>query len=575
VSIQNATIDDSAIGESEVFRGQTAYLFLNASDTVDREHELTVSIQYHLIGATGWIDISSSEIYYDDTNGNPNDDIGLWVIEFNPSADTSLGSYEFQIRVKNSANGYSNEGDYTAITGTVKVKNNRPTASELRIEGADTVDRGDEIYIFADAGDYENDPDDLIPFFEWSTDGSNWDEDYLNDAQKPSSGANTWRITFSPPASGTFTLGDYDFKVWFEDEDEDVSNEVVVEDLVKVENVPPSVENLNVLSSTGNREESIILIANAIDDDHGEGGLTAIFQYKGPSDSDWTGHEDSGTYFEDSPVYLSEQWQISFIPAKEAVKGYYSFRVQFTDGTETTSWEEEIDAFELLNEIPEVEITSPSKRDQSSEKVNFEALVTDDKDDTFTWEWDFGDDENSEDESPTHTYEIHETSRTYTVTVTVVDGDDGEAEDTITITIPGSEEPPEEPPGNGNETSGKEESNMMLYLLLIIIVVVVVVLLLVFMLNKKKKKPEAGVPPSAPGIQQAPSEGPEAGVAPTAAAPTAEAAAAAPMAAAPPKAAAKLQQIKCPKCGTGFTVESSERPITIECPNCHAKGTLT
>jgi PKD repeat protein len=613
------TIDDSAIGDSEVFRGQTAYIFLNASDTADWEHELEVSVQYHLIGNPGWIDITSSEIYYDDTNSDPNDDTGFWVIEFNPLKITALGLYEFQIRVKNSANGYSNDGDYTAITGTVNVKNNLPTASNLRVEGANTVDRGEEIYIFADAGDYENDPDDLIPFFEWSTDGSNWNDNYLNNEQKPSSGANTWRITFSPLASDTFSLGNYDFKVWFEDEDEDESNLVIVEDLVKVENVPPSAEDINVLSTQGYRGEAVTVYANAEDVDHDEQELSAIFQYKGPNDGDWTSYDDPGSYFEDDPVYLSGQWQIDFNASGDADLGQYSFRVQFSDGIESSTWEESLNVFKVENKDPVVEITSPDRGTQSSYTITCAAIVTDDNDIGLTWKWEFGDDETSEDNSPSHTYTE---SGSYTVKVTVTDIDGGQGENTVTINIPNGNDGPDtdgdglpdnwedtyfgnlneganDDPDNDGATNIQEyeagtdptddedtppippkkdgESNMMLYLLLIIIIVVVVVLLLVFMLNKKKKKPEAGVPPSAPGIQQAPPEGPEAGVAPAIAAePITEApAAAAPMAAAPPKAAAKPQQIKCPKCGTGFAVESAERPITIECPNCHAKGTLT
>jgi hypothetical protein len=615
------TIDDTVIGDDEVFRGQTAYIFLNASDPADREDDLEISVQYHLMGSVGWIDISPSSISYDDTNGNPDDDIGFWVIGFNPSTGATIGLYEFQVRVKNSANGYSNDGDYTSITGWVDVKNNLPIASSLRIESSKNVERGSTIFIYADGEDVEDASRDLIPHFEWSADGSNWDDAYLNSEQKPSSGEKTWRITFSPPASDTFDLGDYDFKVLFEDKAGAEGNVIKVDDLVNVENVPPSNVVLSVPTNPLKREKSVTVSATVEDADHGEGGLTAVFQYKGPFDSDWTDYDDPGSYFEDDPVYLSDQWQIDFTPAGSADLGDYSFRVQFSDGEESSTWIENIDAFAVENNDPVVEITSPSSGTQSQTTLDFEATVTDDKDDIFTWEWDFGDD-TSDEETPTHTFEPD----TYKVKVTVTDSDGGEGSDEITIIISeitngdpidtdedgmsdswerthfgnldqdaeddydndevnnlqeykDDTDPTDETDFIKPSTGGDGENNMMMYLLLIIIIVVVVVLLLVFMLNKKKKKPEAGVPPSATGTQPAAPETPEAGEPPAAAAaPPAEASApavAAPVAAAPPKAAAKHQQIKCPKCGTGFTVESAERPITIECPNCHTKGTLT
>ena len=215
--------------------------------------------------------------------------------------------------------------------------------------------------------------------FEYSADGSNWNDNYLHNAQKPSPGANTWRITFSPPANGVFTLGDYDFKVWFEDEDGDESNEVVVvEDLVKVENVPPSNVVLDVPSNPIYREESVTVYATVEDEDHGEGSLTTLFQYKGPDDSDWIDYDDPGSYFEDDPVFLSEQWQIDFKPAGDADLGQYSFRVQFSDGIESSAWKERLDVFEVKNNDPVVDITSPSSGKQPSATVDFEALVTDD-----------------------------------------------------------------------------------------------------------------------------------------------------------------------------------------------------
>jgi PKD repeat protein len=347
-------------------------------------------------------------------------------------------------------------------------------------------------------------------------------------------------------------------------------NIVEASDLVEVENAPPSVVSLNIPESDGYRMESITIIADGKDDDHGESALEAIFEYKGPI-GDWTGSDDTGTYF-GSPTYYNGHWQIDFEPPSDAEVGDYSFRVAFSDGIDTTTYMEKTDAYELLNQPPEVEITSPDSGTQSSTTIKFTIDVNDDKDTDFTYEWDFDDGGSSTEESPTHEFDPGDS---YDVTVKVTDSDGDSTEEEITITIPSD--------GGGDGTSSGEEGgdDMMMFLLLLIIIIVVVVLLVVFLLTKKKKKPEEGLPPAAPAMAPGP---PMAGAPPLAGAgPPGEVPAAAPAAAVPaavpaaaaPKAGAKAgQQIKCPKCGTAFTVESTERPITIECPNCHAKGKL-
>jgi PKD repeat protein len=319
--------------------------------------------------------------------------------------------------------------------------------------------------------------------------------------------------------------------------------------------------------------ESITISADATDADDGEAGLDPIFEYKGPSGG-WIPHTDSNSYFTDTPNYINDEWQITFKAPSDADKGMYSFQVKFKDEAEEESeYVTQTDVFELLNSQPEVEIESPSAGTQSSATVQFEADASDEEDANLDFLWEFGDGETSTEESPTHTYKD---AGDFNVKVTVTDDDEDTAEHEIVITI--------------KEGGGGEMDMMMLLLLLIPIIAAV--LIVVLLLTRKKKKPEEAppaVPGAAPGVMAAPAapaqaagpspvtEVPAPGtIPPTPPPPVPAAAPAAAVAAAPPKAAAKPgQRIKCPKCGTPFTVESTERPITIECPNCHAKGKLT
>jgi hypothetical protein len=437
VEVQNLepTLEDVTLQADEVLRGEILEIRLNAEDFNDHEPELTPEIEWREQGGF-WMD-TNLIMHYEDTNGNLNDNVGYWVIEFTPPKNAALGEYEFRARVRNSAGGVSDGGNWETGTkwdstygNTADVANNEPTASNLRIRGSSTVTRGDYIFIYADGEDFEDDEDDLIPYFEYSNDGLNWESDDLT-SDSFNIGEDSWRITFNPPEDETFELGDYDFRVWFEDEDGDVSSIVEESNLVEVLNAQPNVLGLIIPESDGFRMEDITLIADGKDDDHGESGLEPIFEYKGPSSPDWIGSHDTGNYF-GSPTYFNGHWQIDFEPPPDADVGYYSFRVAFSDGIDTTAWMEKINAYELLNELPEVEITSPDSGIQSSTDISFSVDVDDDKDTTFSYEWDFDDGETSNEASPNHTFD----PGTYSVVVSVTDSDGGETTVEITIIIP-------------------------------------------------------------------------------------------------------------------------------------------
>ncbi len=422
----------TTLGATEVFRGDTLYIFLNITDIIYHEWELTPEIQY-LPQNGSWTDIPPTNISYDFNERN-------WVIPFTPNYNMPEGIYQFSVRVQNADHDFSNGGAWTLVSGSVEVRNNHPIASNLRVEGNNTVKRGGIISIYADVTDQETNNEYLTPYFEYKGESEDWEDEYVINEIAITGGGNTWRINFTPPARDDFPIGPYDFRVWFEDEDGNESNIIEVEDLVEVKNVVPRVYSLNVTSRQGHRLEPLIIIANGSDLDHSKIVLTPYFQYRGPI-GDWKGYEDRDCYFLDIAQNMTGYWQIIFYPPTNADLGNYSFRVQFSDGMDTSEWMIRGNIYTLMNNDPEVEIIFPEQVEQTSSTITFKALTFDMEDDILFYIWSFGDGEFSIEESPTHTYEK---GYYYSVSVRVYDSDRGTAKETITIRIldtPSSSDP--------------------------------------------------------------------------------------------------------------------------------------
>jgi parallel beta-helix repeat protein len=543
------SLHDLTIQKPEVKRGETMYITLNASDLGDHESDLTVEVEYKLTSQTTWTMISVTSDDYDDVND-------YWKIPFSPGLDWEdirLGNYQFRGKVKNSADGYSNT---IAPSQTVSVLNNPPEAKSLGAE-AGTMQRAGSIIIYAVGEDLEKGQSDLTPLFKYSTDGgSTWEDTYLDDEDY--NGADSrWEITFSPPNDAD--LGDYDFKVSFHD-GEDESQEITQKDLVKVTNAIPEVTSLTISDDTMFRMDSVTLTAVVSDVDEDLEDLQPNFQYQEPDSSTWVSHTQSN-YF-GTPSVSGGKWVITFTPPSDAEIGEYSFSVEFTDTEDVKSNLMELTvALTIENSPPEVSIDSPSPGSKDPGKFTFEATAYDLEDSDLTWEWDFGDGDTSNEESPEHEYKEPDD---YIIKVKVTDSDGSSVEDEITLTI---------------KKKTTQEMDMMMILLLLI-PLIVAILIIVLLLTRGKKKPE-DVPPPEMGAPSQPAPMPPAPGAPilkqealpqAAPAPVPQAAPAAAPAAA--TAAPSGQMIKCPKCSTPFPVTSTERPITIECPNCGAKGTL-
>ncbi|UCG68651.1 MAG: PKD domain-containing protein [Thermoplasmata archaeon] len=413
-------IEDISLSKSKVYRGESFFIYLNASDLSYPEWELIPLVQYSPPSG-GWNDIPFSNMSYDFNKYH-------WVISLIFGNDAAPGEYKFRGRVYNRQT-YSNKGHYIYTLENLKLKNHLPTASNLWIDKENKVKRGDSILISADGEDVETHEAELTPYFEYRASGKDWDDTFLNNLSYDEVNG-SWKIAFSPPADDEFTLGNYDFRVWFVDRDGDESNIIEVENFVEVLNIPPIVNYFIVHSTSGYRLDSFLIIANGSDEDQGENGLIPIFQYKTPT-GDWISVEDNGSYFQDSPNYYTNHWMVMFQIPANAELGQYSFRVQFFDGNDTSEWMLKENYFTLKNYNPYVNITTPEGV-YSSTQIIFTADASDEEDFKLSYLWDFGDGVTSKEESPIHQFD---NGGTYIVTITVMDRDGGTSTDRMTLTI--------------------------------------------------------------------------------------------------------------------------------------------
>lgn len=443
-----------------VYRNLTMQITLNASDDGYFEPELTIQIQYDVPeGYMLWEQNYLSSPGYIDSNDNLNDNIGYWRLNFTPNTTAKLGNYRFRVKVNNIA---GQDSGWVIKDSFITVKNNIPVARDLTSR-ASTVYRMNSIHIYAYVEDIETTEDMLSPHFKYRPPGEDWEDIYLRNPIYDEDN-NSWRITFSPPPDNDFPIGPYDFKVWFEDEDGNESNIIEVEDLVEVKNVVPKVYSLDVTSRQGYRLEPLIITANGTDSDHSEIVLTPYFQYRGPM-GDWIGYEDSRCYFLDIAQNMTGYWQIIFHPPTNADLGNYSFRVQFSDGLDTSDWMIRENTYTLMNNDPEVEIITPEQGEQLSPTVTFSAIAFDMEDDTLIYIWNFGDGKFSIEQSPIYTYEK---GGYYSVSVRVYDSDRGTAMETITVRILDTPNPPD------------PLSNYFLIAFWIVVIIIVVIAIFIY-----------------------------------------------------------------------------------------------
>ncbi len=317
---------------STVLRTQSIYLYANGTDIEDFEGLLTPHFQYDDPDSTGWATDYLTNLTYAS---------GRWMVEFTPPFYAKLGAYDFQVRFNDTDGDFSN---WLPIYDFVVVLNNPPMTTDIS-QSAPSVLRTESIFIYANGTDIEDSEGLVTPHFEYNDPNSTgWTSDYLSTAIYTGS---EWRVTFTPPFDAK--LGTYDFRVRFSDLAIDFGEWVYYNDSVMVNNNPPSMTEIKVISSQIYRTETVVIYAVGYDTEDLPSYIVPTFQYKFTDSSTWN---DLPTWSYSS---THDRFEVSFTPSADADVGDYDLRVEIWDYDGGNSgWLYLNESLEVLNNLPSV-----------------------------------------------------------------------------------------------------------------------------------------------------------------------------------------------------------------------------
>jgi len=317
-----------------VLRTSTLVFTFNGSDTEDTESILQPVMEYRY---KKYAYNTFNDVWFDAANGS-------WSFNFTPSASSGIGNYTFRARFMDTDGG---ESDW--MEAPIVVRNNHPVAINLSIP-LDLITVNNTIYAYANGSDIEELESKLTPFLELrAEDGAAvWFSDYVIASNY---NGDIWIFTIRLPENST--LGDYSFRIYFADDDGNLSNNVTEIDALHVINNQPIVLNMGVPALV-HRTETAILYANAKCDLNEEDELDPEFQYYHLGS--WHDSSGAGSFLGD-PIYENFRWEVDFTPdALDSTMGNYSFRVRFKlRESDWSSWFYLQNGSDVVNSIPVIE----------------------------------------------------------------------------------------------------------------------------------------------------------------------------------------------------------------------------
>lgn len=268
---------------STVYRTSPIWIYANAHDIESTEENLTPHFEYRAWGEE-WEDTYLNNLTYDD-------EAESWRITFTPAHDASIGDYDFKVRFSDpfEDNGGGNEDENLTKIGMIEVKNALPKVEKLFIP--DSCYRLQNVYISANASDADCEDYKLIPYFEYRGPQGDWISRKDNGnffIGIPQYSDNYWRIIFLPSIQAE--IGQYDFRVRFEDRDGAISDWLILEDSLIVFNNPPTIEYNEISDNEYGGRVTFIAIASDVEDTR----LSYEWDFGDGSDPS---NEESPTYY--------------------------------------------------------------------------------------------------------------------------------------------------------------------------------------------------------------------------------------------------------------------------------------
>jgi hypothetical protein len=363
------TVEVTSNTSSSVYRGDQLYVIVDGDDVEDAEGALACQIQYSPPSG-GWFG-------QDTTLGTPYWDNVDWRAQFSPLTSPTkdeIGDYDFRFRFQDT------DGDWSAWETNdqwIEVLNNPPQADSLDA-GTNVVYRNEQgnednfVWLFANVTEAEDPENQLTPLFEYLEPTIGWRSDYIDHTFTLSydNGAGLWKVKFIPPS--TAKTGFYNFKVTFEDLDQD-TDFYLANGLIQVMNNPP--EALDITPSDNNIRAGVAdllrIKVNGYDIEDDESQLTIgeiEWQYNGISGGErpvtWSSSYFDVIAYEPSGGYIYAEFE----PPSSADPGYYGFRVKVMDQdgdmseeTPTDPWLYIYDAVFVTSPQPDIDYVTPEE----------------------------------------------------------------------------------------------------------------------------------------------------------------------------------------------------------------------
>ncbi|UCF07629.1 MAG: right-handed parallel beta-helix repeat-containing protein [Thermoplasmata archaeon] len=560
--------------QSVVERGSSIVLSALCVDVENPDSNLTAVFEWRI---EGW---EWNEAYL----SNHSFSNGKWKITFAPTSDAPVGAYDFRVSFIDLDD---EQGDPEEVNALVTVLNSMPAVENFTVPTKGN--RTKTVYIYANATDSETSEDALVTLIQYKGPTGDWigygDADSYFDSDAVYT-TDRWMISFTPPADAE--LGKYSFRVQFFD-GYNTSGWTTLTKIFTLVNNAPTVE----IESPDPGEQSfqnITFTASASDAEDSE------------LDYEWDFGDGSDKSYEESPTHGFEEGAFTVSVTVTDMDGSSASDIieinvsRDTDGDGIVDSADEDDDNDGLNDAEEETLgTDPLNPDTDGDGYN-------DSEDAFPLdedEWldtdDDGEGDNSDFDDDGDELLDEEELELGTDPLLWDTDDDGysDSEDVYPLD-----------PDKWKKT--EEESDFTLWIIIAGVLAAVGIIIAVLLMARKKGhgKTETVTPatapqPTLPQVPQAP-QAPQAtvritcpsckfgfhvnniggsaqvqcpncstvGIVNLGAPPSPQ-----PQAPQTPPGQ-QFPQMRCPGCQNAFIVQTTARPVTIQCPHCGLTGTV-
>ncbi len=222
-------IEDTSLSNNSALLGDSISIWINSTDIEEIEENLTIELEYRDSSETSWDKTDLSAPMYNN---------GRWDCSFNIPFDALFGYYDFRVRVNDSDGNYSS---WLYLNDSLLVYNSGPKVIDAGLSET-SIYRTESVSLYINGTDYET-PEDMLSCYsqykpQSESKWTNLTSNYLN---------NRYEVSLTTYIDSI--LGNYDFRVKFEDNESVSSGWKYINDSLEVlNNLPIISENLDNIS---------------------------------------------------------------------------------------------------------------------------------------------------------------------------------------------------------------------------------------------------------------------------------------------------------------------------------------